>query len=110
MGCASPIREKCSFIMIEAHALKKQPWCCFETSGVQYRVTAGYQVYDRFENMHGKLMLGCWAHARRKFSESLLENNKLATEALFQIQSLYAIEKEADQAEATLEQRKEMQG
>ena len=68
----------------------------------------GYQVYNRFENMDGKLMLGCWAHARRKFDESLLENKKLATEALFQIQSLYAIEKEADQAEATLEQRKEM--
>jgi hypothetical protein len=30
-------------------------------------------------------MLGCWAHARRKFDEALAENRKLATEALLQI-------------------------
>jgi hypothetical protein len=68
----------------------------------------GYQVYNRLENLDGKLMLGCWAHARRKFEEALPENNKLATEALLQIQSLYAIEREADEAGATPEQRKEL--
>ena len=65
----------------------------------------GYQVYNRFEVLDGKLMLGCWAHARRKFDEALAENKKLATEALLQIQSLYAIEREADEMGATLEQR-----
>ena len=68
----------------------------------------GYQVYKRFEALEGKLMLGCWAHARRKFDEALAENKKLATEALLQIQSLYAIEREADETGATPEQRREL--
>lgn len=68
----------------------------------------GYQVYKRFEALEGKLMLGCWAHARRKFDEALQENKKLATEALLQIQSLYAIEREADDMGATDEQRREL--
>ena len=68
----------------------------------------GYQVYNRFEVLDGKLMLGCWAHARRKFDEALAENKKLATEALLQIQSLYAIEREADEMGATVEQRGEL--
>lgn len=68
----------------------------------------GYQVYNRFEALDGKLMLGCWAHARRKFDEALAENKKLATEALLQIQSLYAIEREADEMGATVEQRGEL--
>jgi len=68
----------------------------------------GYQVYKRFEALDGKLMLGCWAHARRKFDEALAENKKLATEALLQIQSLYAIEREADETGATPEQRREL--
>lgn len=53
-------------------------------------------------------MLGCWAHARRKFDESLKENKKLATEALLQIQSLYAIEREADERKLSLEGRKKL--
>ena len=68
----------------------------------------GYQVYKRFETLEGKLMLGCWAHARRKFDEALAENKKLATEALLQIQSLYAVEREADEMGATPEQRREL--
>ncbi len=68
----------------------------------------GYQVYKRFETLDGKLMLGCWAHARRKFDEALQENKKLATEALLQIQALYAVEREADEMGATPEQRKEL--
>jgi transposase/prefoldin subunit 5 len=68
----------------------------------------GYQVYNRFESLDGKLMLGCWAHARRKFDEALAENRKLATEALLQIRSLYAVEREADEMGATPEQRREL--
>lgn len=68
----------------------------------------GYQIYNRFEALEGKIMLGCWAHARRKFDEALVENKKLATEALSQIQSLYAVEREADEMGATPGQRKEL--
>lgn len=53
-------------------------------------------------------MLGCWAHARRKFDEALQDNKKLATEALLQIQSLYAVEREADEMGATVDERKEL--
>ena len=56
----------------------------------------GYIVYEHFEGMEGKKLLGCWAHARRKFFEAKDENAKLANEALFYIGQLYAVEKEAD--------------
>ena len=56
----------------------------------------GYVVYEHFEGMEGKLLLGCWAHARRKFFEARKENEKLANEALFYIGKLYEVESEAD--------------
>ena len=57
----------------------------------------GYCVYEHFEGMDGKLLLGCWAHARRKFFEARKENEKLANEALFYIGKLYEVEREADE-------------
>jgi len=33
--------------------------------------TDGYDVYSIYENKKGVLLLGCWAHARRKFNEAL---------------------------------------
>ena len=56
----------------------------------------GYIVYEHFEGMEGKKLLGCWAHARRKFFEARRENEKLANEALFYIGRLYDVEREAD--------------
>ena len=56
----------------------------------------GYVVYGHFEGMEGKLLLGCWANARRKFFEARKENEKLADEALFYIGRLYEVEREAD--------------
>ena len=55
----------------------------------------GYAVYEHFEGMDGKMLLGCWAHARRKFFEARDENAKLANEALFYIGELYDVEREA---------------
>ena len=57
----------------------------------------GYIVYEHFEGMEGKKLLGCWAHARRKFFEARKENEKLANEALFYIGKLYDVEREADE-------------
>lgn len=51
----------------------------------------GYDVYNKFTGMEGKTMLGCWAHARRKFVEAMKENEKLASEALVYIGDLYHI-------------------
>lgn len=56
----------------------------------------GYCVYEHFEGMEGKKLLGCWAHARRKFFEARRENEKLADEALFYIGKLYEAENDAD--------------
>ncbi len=56
----------------------------------------GYVVYEHFEGMEGKKLLGCWAHARRKFFEARQENEKLANEALFYIGKLYDVERKAD--------------
>ena len=49
----------------------------------------GYVVYEHFEGMEGKKLLGCWAHARRKFFDARKENGRLADEALFYIGKLY---------------------
>jgi len=56
----------------------------------------GYIVYEHFEGMEGKKLLGCWAHARRKFFDARKENGKQADEALFYIGKLYEVESEAD--------------
>ena len=56
----------------------------------------GYEVYGHFEGMEGKLLLGCWAHAMRKFFEARKENEKLADEAFFYIGRFYEVEREAD--------------
>jgi transposase len=56
--------------------------------------TDGYEVYNAFENTPGKRMIGCWAHARRKFVEALEENKKYASEAIVYIGKLYKIEEE----------------
>lgn len=61
-----------------------------------YAQTDGYEVYDEFEHRDGITMCGCWAHARRKFADALEENKKLASEALYYISQLYAVESKAD--------------
>jgi len=60
----------------------------------------GYIVYEHFEGMDGKLLLGCWAHARRKFFDARVENEKMALEALFYIRQLYDVEAKADALDA----------
>lgn len=60
--------------------------------------TDGYEVYEAYEGAPGKRMIGCWAHARRKFVEALDEDKKHASEALVYIGRLYGIEKEMQEA------------
>ena len=69
--------------------------------------TDGYEVYESFENMPGKRMIGCWAHVRRKFVEALDENKKYASEAIVYIGKLYKIEEEMREAVLTPEEIKE---
>lgn len=67
--------------------------------------TDGYEVYNAFENTPGKRMIGCWAHARRKFVEALEENKKYASEAIVYIGKLYKIEEEMREAGLDAETR-----
>ncbi len=60
--------------------------------------TDGYEVYEAYEGAPGKRMIGCWAHARRKFVEALDEDKKHASEALVYIGKLYGIEKQMQEA------------
>ena len=60
--------------------------------------TDGYEVYSSFEGTPGKIMIGCWAHVRRKFVEALDENKKYASEAIVYISKLYKIEEDMKEA------------
>ena len=70
--------------------------------------TDGYQAYSIYEQKQGVLLLGCWAHARRKFSESLGEDETGAGYALAQIAKLYQVEEMAADQEMDYGQRAEL--
>jgi transposase len=70
--------------------------------------TDGYGVYKVYEDKKGVLPLGCWAHSRRKFQESLKEDKYRAEYALEQIGLLYAVEREADEKELSYRERADL--
>lgn len=55
----------------------------------------GYGAYDIYEKKRGVLLLGCWAHARRKFEQALGNDPPRAEYALAQIGKLYELERKA---------------
>jgi transposase len=70
--------------------------------------TDGYEAYSIYEHKKGVLLLGCWAHARRKFSEALKEDKSGAQYALEQIGMLYRVEAMATDQHMGYEQRAEL--
>jgi transposase len=70
--------------------------------------TDGYEAYSIYENKKGVLLLGCWAHARRKFTEALKEDKSGASYALEQIGMLYKVEAMATDQELDYEMRAEL--
>ena len=70
--------------------------------------TDGYDAYSIYENKKGVLLLGCWAHARRKFNEALKEDKSGAEYALEQIGLLYKVETMANEQNLDFEQRAEL--
>jgi len=70
--------------------------------------TDGYEAYSIYEHKKGVLLLGCWAHARRKFDEALKEDKAGAEYALEQIGMLYKVEAMADDQDMSYEQRAEL--
>ena len=70
--------------------------------------TDGYEAYSIYEQKKGVLLLGCWAHARRKFAESLSEDKAGAEYALAQIAKLYQVETMATEQDMDEKQRAEL--
>lgn len=68
----------------------------------------GYEAYDQFCGANGVIGAACWAHARRKFADAFKENQKLATQAIVMIGKLYEVERKADEAAMTPDQRMEL--
>lgn len=64
----------------------------------------GYDVFNKYIDVH---RIGCWAHCRRKYSDSLTQNKELSEEALNLIQNLYAVERYCTEQGYTPEQRRE---
>ena len=67
-----------------------------------------YGAYDIYENKNGVLLLGCLAHARRKFEQALLDDPSRAKHALKIIQKLYDIERDAKDRELSYDQVKQL--
>jgi len=70
--------------------------------------TDGYEAYSIYENKKGVLLLGCWAHARRKFIEALKEDKAGAQYALEQIGLIYGVESMAEDQELDYEKKAEL--
>jgi hypothetical protein len=73
-----------------------------------YLQTDGYQAYEWFGKQQHITLLGCWAHARRKFEKALDYDRERAGYVMEQIQELYAIELEARQLELDADSRKQL--
>ncbi len=71
-----------------------------------YLQTDGYRAYDQFDEKEHIRLLGCMAHARRKFFEAQNNDRKRAEYALDQIGELYKIERKAKKEEKSFEERK----
>ena len=70
--------------------------------------TDGYGAYSIYENKKGVILLGCWAHARRKYTESMNEDKAGAQYALEQIGLIYGVEYMADDQGLDYQQRAEL--
>lgn len=61
--------------------------------------TDGYERYELLDGKKGIILLSCWAHARRKFSDAIKNDRERAESALEQILLLYEVERQIkDQA------------
>jgi len=70
-----------------------------------YLQTDGYAVYEQFEQKEDIILVGCLAHARRKFEQALDNDKSRAENVLLLIQQLYAVEREAREGNLSMEER-----
>ncbi|MDR0863535.1 MAG: IS66 family transposase [Candidatus Symbiothrix sp.] len=67
----------------------------------------GYGAYTIYENKQDVLLLGCWAHVRRKFENALKNDTVRADYALKQIRMLYDLEYDMKQDGLSVEEIKQ---
>lgn len=70
-----------------------------------YLQSDGYQAYEQFEQREDMVLVGCMAHARRKFEQALKSDPTRAQQALLLIQQLYMIERQARELRMNPENR-----
>jgi len=71
-----------------------------------YLQTDGYEAYEKLARALTTIVLvGCWAHARRKFEDALQVDRENAATILSLIQKLYTIERECREQGLSNEQR-----
>jgi transposase len=70
-----------------------------------YLQTDGYVVYEQFEQREDIILVGCMAHARRKFEQALDSDKSRAEKVLLLIQQLYTVEREAREGNLIIEDR-----
>lgn len=73
-----------------------------------YLQTDGYEAYEKLAaQFTGIVLVGCWAHARRKFEEALQTDREKAAPVLVLIQKLYAVERQCREQGLSNEHRLE---
>jgi len=70
--------------------------------------TDGYNAYDIFEDRDEITLLGCMAHARRKFDEARENDPERARYVLEKMQDLYTVERRAREEQMDYEARKKL--
>jgi hypothetical protein len=70
-----------------------------------YLQTDGCAVYEQFEVRQDIILVGCMAHAKRKFEQALDNDKARAQKVLLWMQNLYALEREARQASLSADER-----
>ena len=98
----SPL-ERLVFFDYQSSRKKEEPMKCLKNYQ-GYLQTDGYAAYKQFAAKKGIVMLGCMAHARRKFFEAG-EKHPDVIHALGVFRKLYAIEQQARDHQFTAEQR-----
>jgi transposase len=70
--------------------------------------TDGYERYELLEGKKGVMLLSCWAHARRKFTEAIKNDKERSENALEQIQLLYEVERQIKDQELSFKEAAEL--
>jgi transposase len=94
-------------VLFEYHSSRKKEVPLNFLSAYQGHIQSdGYEAYDGLDKMEGITHFHCMAHARRYFMDALPTDKERAEYVLSRMQKLYSIERECQQRELSLEDRK----